>query len=707
MRLSKRGGGHRRRLLLDVLLVMSLLGSSMATPSASLLAPDLVALLLAEASGERALETTATLSALARYPASRGFDRAAEIIAERAREVGLTDVRILSFPADIPSWDVQRGELWVLGAEPVKIADAADTPLVVAQYSREADVEAEIVSVGAGTNEADYAGRDVRGKIVLASGFPHQVEPLAIAQRGALGIISYARSDCEGVASPDDVIAWGYLSPERVRERTRGFAFMLSPARGRALHERLLRGERLRARARLRVDWSWPGQVRMVVAEIPGSRVRDQDIVFTAHLDHPPPGANDNASGSAALLEIARVLLTLLRQGKIAPPLRTIRFWWVTQIESVSRYFFAHPEQASRLLININIDQAGGDRHGRTEFVAIRQPIWMGTFADDVIRAIARVISDLAPVPSAPSPPFVAPTRARDSFALQFRPYAPTSDHAVFETSGIGIPSISIATTSLRCARTSEDTVAHVDSVALKRMVVLGAASGFFLATVTARDLPKLLAEVREGGAERLGQAEAQALRWIAESTPEDVHARFRRAYHLVQQAYERESQIVASLTRLSLAAETAEPSATLASESGFAWNLFILQEAAVRLLTEQYERVCRMLGVAPRELEPEADELRLYTLIPRRTLPLGPEFRAWLDYVSPRLGPELSTLLKNLIDGQRSLAHLYWAALAQFERVTPADVEAFVAELKGRGWVALEERRSSEGEDERGETSP
>ncbi len=657
------------------------------------LSPDLISSLLVEASGERVRELTAALAALARYPASQGFERAAEFVAERARTFGLKDVRILSFPTDHPAWDVRRGELWVLDPEPIKLADAADIPLSVAQYSRSADVEAEIVFVGVGTSPEDYRDKQVRGAIVLASGPPHRVEPLALVERGALGIISFAQSEFFGIAPPEDAVAWGRLSPERAREGAPGFAFMISPARGRALQERLARGERLRARVHLHADLRPSGQVKMVVAEIPGSTIRGQDIAFTAHLDHPSPGANDNASGSAVLLEIARVLTTLLGQGKIRPPLRTMRFWWVTEIESTYQYFFAHPEEAQRLLVNINIDQAGGDRHGRTDFVAIRQPPWMGTFADDVIRAVARRASELAPPHRAPSPLSVAPTGTRDPFVIHFWPYAPLSDHVVFETGGIDVPSISLAAPSLRYIHTSEDRVEHLDPTALKRMVFLGAACGVLLASTTARDLPGLLADVREGGLQRLGEAEATALREIAESTRENVHGRFKRAYYRVQQAYERESRILASLAKLAFVSGESESAAALRQESSFVWNLFALQEAAVRLLTEQYERTCRALGVAPRDLEPEADEVRLSRLVPVRTLPLGPEFRAWLDYVFPPLGPELSTLVKNLMDGQRNLAQIYGAALVASEDVKPADIEAFARELVRKEWIRLEER--------------
>lgn len=62
-------------------------------------------------------------------------------------------------------------------------------------------------------------------------------------------------------------------------------------------------------------------QVANVVAELKGTHHPEEIVVVGAHYDSPPgsPGANDNASGVAALLELA----SLLRESK---PARTIRF---------------------------------------------------------------------------------------------------------------------------------------------------------------------------------------------------------------------------------------------------------------------------------------------------------------------------------------------------------------------------------------------
>lgn len=61
--------------------------------------------------------------------------------------------------------------------------------------------------------------------------------------------------------------------------------------------------------------------VMNVAAEVPGGALADEILVLGAHYDsvRGSPGANDNASGVAALLELARVMAT-------ARPSRTVRF---------------------------------------------------------------------------------------------------------------------------------------------------------------------------------------------------------------------------------------------------------------------------------------------------------------------------------------------------------------------------------------------
>lgn len=79
-----------------------------------------------------------------------------------------------------------------------------------------------------------------------------------------------------------------------------------------------------------------------ISAELPG--VSDRIILLGAHLDskYPSPGANDNASGVAVLLEVARALKT------VTPPY-TVRFVAIGAEEMIDRHR-DHHHYGSRLL---------------------------------------------------------------------------------------------------------------------------------------------------------------------------------------------------------------------------------------------------------------------------------------------------------------------------------------------------------------------
>ena len=153
-----------------------------------------------EASGSAPYENLRALTRLHRIPATLEFDAAAEFILERAKEYGLEDVHAEQFPIDGKihyglmrshvSWSVDSARLWQIEPVHTLLGDWATDPIRLADYSRSADVEAPLVDVGAGTAESDYAGKDVRGKIVLADGVLASVQRLAVLEYGAAGIVS-------------------------------------------------------------------------------------------------------------------------------------------------------------------------------------------------------------------------------------------------------------------------------------------------------------------------------------------------------------------------------------------------------------------------------------------------------------------------------------------------------------------------------------
>jgi hypothetical protein len=94
-------------------------------------------------------------------------------------------------------------------------------------------------------------------------------------------------------------------------------------------------------------EYAWRGGTfRNLTVELPGESRPGEVVVFGAHYDTVPqtPGADDNASAVAALLELAR--LCHGRLGRDLRPARTVRFVAFTLEESPA---FFTPYQGSRV----------------------------------------------------------------------------------------------------------------------------------------------------------------------------------------------------------------------------------------------------------------------------------------------------------------------------------------------------------------------
>ena len=68
------------------------------------------------------------------------------------------------------------------------------------------------------------------------------------------------------------------------------------------------------------------GMEHNIIAEITGTDLKDEVVMFGAHFDswHTGTGATDNASGSAVMMEAARILLETIKESGIKPR-RTLR----------------------------------------------------------------------------------------------------------------------------------------------------------------------------------------------------------------------------------------------------------------------------------------------------------------------------------------------------------------------------------------------
>src|SRR2546426_1876714 len=493
-----------------------------------------VAALANELSGETAKRNLEGIARFHRQRGSRGFHEAASLVAEVLVAYGLSNVAIVQFPADgkifygrqrsRAGWDAEMGELWEvkevkevkeakeksaggssgekqeksrslaalgmtqggMASGEKKIASYEAEPVVLAEDSESADVTTDLVDVGEGTKESDYAGKDLKGKIVLVSAQPGAVQDLAVGKFGAVGIVSYAQNQKTAWwGENENLIRWGHLETFSTNKT---FGFMVSLKTARGLRERLVHGERIKLHAVVKAG-QHAGNYEVVTATILGAdaKLKEEEIAFSCHLDHQRPGANDNASGCVTILEVARSLQKLINEGKLARPARTIRFIWPPEIEGTLALLNAKPEFARRIKAVVHMDMVGGGPETKAVFHVTRGPMSLPSFVHDVAWAFAEFVNEESYKFAATGTakyPFVAPEGGKEPLRAEYSAYTMGSDHDVYQDSSFGIPAIYLNDWPDRYIHTNFDTAANIDPTKLKRAAFIGAASGIFLAGV-------------------------------------------------------------------------------------------------------------------------------------------------------------------------------------------------------------------------------
>jgi hypothetical protein len=165
--------------------------------------------LVNEVSGDMAFENLRLITQWHRPGGSEGFFATARYVEARAREYGLEDVTWIDQAGEDASWTCKRAEAWLLegagkDAKETKLGSYAEVAVSIADYSRPADLTAELVDVGAGERAKDYEGIEVKGKIVLAYGSVRAVTEEAVWRRGAAGILSWASTRVNPLAEAAD-----------------------------------------------------------------------------------------------------------------------------------------------------------------------------------------------------------------------------------------------------------------------------------------------------------------------------------------------------------------------------------------------------------------------------------------------------------------------------------------------------------------------
>src|SRR5262245_2051521 len=579
-----------RQPLAVVTAIVLVLWALPAVAQRSPLLPDgLYDALVNEISGDIAFEHIRWLTHYHRpMGGSEGFEAVAKYVEQKAREYGLEDVRYIPLTYSSKSWSAHLGELWISEPYQRRLAFTPETALSMADYSRPTNLtSAELVDVGAGAADADYSGKVVAGKVVLASGSLSTIVEQAVWKRGALGVVHFtmSRSDRQ------DQIPWERIPVENADKTRQGtFAFVLSQREGKRLRAELAASKvPYHVRAKVESSFREPASQAIVEAVIRGSSIHDQAIVLTGHLQEGPFAANDDASGCASVLEIARTLKRLIDTGRLPRPARDIRFWWANEISAEEQYFADHPEERSRILVNINQDMVGARQSAgsRVQFVT-RPPASRASFLGDVVESIVEALvqgntaylaagqarqtrqgiaatsgGSVATEEEKFTRPIFSRLGTREGYDARVIPFHNNTDHQVFNMAPIGIPGVTFTNWPDDYIHSTADDLWQIDPTQLKRNAFAVAGIAWFIATAGASELRVLSAQAVTRALERIGHDTRRATEIILAAG--DNPSAAERADSVVRESVAREQRALKTMAVLAREAGPGVVTAALA----------------------------------------------------------------------------------------------------------------------------------------------
>jgi hypothetical protein len=674
--------------LIGLTLAIVVAGTAAEKPLAS---DKLVRALVDEVSGEIAFRYTGMISAYDRVQASEGWRAAAESIRNELVRLGYDDAAIEGWPSDgtrryytfrsVIGWRAKKGELWLVAPSRERLCSYEEVPLTLVKHSGSGHVEAELVDVGSGSGEAAYRGKDVKGKIVLATAATSEVMREAVLERGAVGVLTYFAPDTR--PGYPNMVRYTALWPRWEDRDKLGFAFNVSKNQGATLKRLLEEGKKVVLRADVETEF-YQTKLETLTASLRGASEPDKEVILVAHLCHPTPSANDNGSGSGGLLEMARALKSMIASGAVEPPKRTIRFLWVPEFNGLVPYIQAHLERTRNTLAAVNCDMIGEDLHktGGT-FGIFRTPDSMPTFLNDVVANFAGLAESLD---------LTSLNGSTHPFVWKSLPYSGGSDHVVFNDGALRVPSVMLNRGDT-FHHTSLDTMDKVDPTELRRSSFIALGTVYYLAAAGEKEALDMARLVVRNGYGRLGADASDALEALPEAkTADSLGSAWHHGANVIARSGEREIKAVRStLVFVKSKAGANEIEALIAPLK--ATNMELLKDVPTRILQAE-----KALGVEARPHFPGPVEEAMAKIVPVRAADFVCPLET--DYLVEKLGSSVLQKLGlrgeaayealNFVDGKRSLRGIYLAVSAELGPVDPADVAKFFELLERAGLVRM-----------------
>ena len=580
----------------------------------SLLPEKIMDEIIGEASGETAMTHIIEMGA---YNHNRPLEEytanffETDYIFKKLKEYGLEEARIFRYPGG-SYWDGIRGELWEVSPGLSKLADYDDLTAMLAQGSRNTDINADLVWVGTGSaEELDRAG--VKAKIVVTSSGARMVHDQAVS-RGAVGVVSFD--------SPRPLVVSSAIPITGISGRgasgSETFGFFLPPREGHLLRDRLLSGEKIKVHAVVEAQTvNYEMQVPSCV--IKGTDPNADEIIFSAHLfeGYVKQGANDNISGSAAILEVARMLKTMIDEGRIDRPERNIRFIWVPEFSGTGPWVNEHKELMQKTLCNINLDMVGINLANSKSFLCMHRTTYGNAhYLNDVMENYYEFVGLTNREGLAISgrggflKRIVAPSGSDDPFYFRIDDHYGASDHEVFNDPGVRVPGIMMITWPDLYYHTSQDRADKCDPTQMKRVCVIATAAAYTIASAGDDLAIKIGNEITGNASGRIGMQLTRATDLLDKADKNSFKELFVKGHRYIEAAVSNEKATLRSV------AELGSPSLTEYITNQMK-SVEVIGMATISSFVSYMNLKARSLGVDPVSNELTKEEVAAMKIVP------------------------------------------------------------------------------------------
>ena len=535
-------------------------------------------------------------------------------VSGKLNEYGLEGVEV-ELLGKTQTWDGVSASLWEVSPKTAKIADYRDLAAILAQGSRSAHVTAELVWVGRGTRQ-EIESVDLKGKIAVTEASGSSVHNLAVPA-GAVGVISYysPRPLKDPIQIPNASIRGGDNAT---------FCINLPPRDGYALRDRLLRGEKITVKADIETTTE-ETEIEVPTCVIKGTDPDAGEVILSAHLfeGYVKLGANDNTSGSAALIEVARTLNDLINDGLLPRPKRTIRFIWVPEFQGSMPWAAKHKDILANTLCNFNLDMVGLWL-SKSESVYCMHRTTMGNphYLNDVAESYYHYmgatnrgfVATGVGRPDATKPVY-SMTGSRDPFYYSINAHYGSSDHEVFNDWGVQVPGIIMITWPDNYYHTSGDRPEICDPTQLHRAIVIAAASAYTIAGADENMAIKIASEVASNAEKRMSLKMRYDLAQLNGASEEEFKDLYRTAVFNQDALLNNETATLATVMELA-------PSSALLDEyvKSLQASLKTVRAANGKNIDASMKAKAATSGYAPVKVELSAEEKAASKIFPHST---------------------------------------------------------------------------------------